>query len=482
MKIKLVLFIVVLGFIASACYKLTLEPKGILGEPQLFGTEFGVKKYFTGIYDLLPIEDFNYFSRNNSNSGYRPGNYWEAGKFSQGNMSGEFVNTWQKVNNDGFGYWPYDRIRLVNSFLKNFPNYKDKYADVTIYNSLLGEAYFLRAYFYFGLAKRYGGVPLVTEVLNPLGDKDSLKVSRATEYDTWKLIHDDLQFAITNMAQKSESGRANKYVAAALMSRTMLYAGSIAKYTDYLGFKADQLAAQKGFAGIDPSKANEFFQYSYDAGKIVEQGPYSLYTKNYPDKALNFANVFVDATSTENIFVKYFDKTSPNNTVLRHSYDALMSINPDMASDVGSESYPSLDLMRMYDFPAITGADGKPVRFDQRADIRTDMEPRMRGSMYFDGDVLRGKTFSIQRGIYNSFPGLATDAQSGSAAAPINASSNRILGNKGATNGGVLITGAHGQFESSGGENNCITGAFVRKYINPNMATPDVRLYTSGQH
>lgn len=488
MKNKLVIFIVALGFIASGCYKLDLEPKGILGEPQLFGTEFGVKKYFTGIYDVLPIEDFNYYARsgnaNGSNqvTGYRSGNYWEAGKFSQGNMSGEFVNTWQKVNNDGFGYWPYDRIRLVNSFLVNFPNYKDKYGDVTIYNSLLGEAHFLRAYFYFGLAKRYGGVPLVTEVQNVLGDKDSLKVSRATEYDTWKLIHDDLQFAITNMKPSTESGRANKYVAAALMSRTMLYAGSIAKYTDYLGFKADQLAAKQGLAGIDPSKANEFFQYSYDAGKIVEQGPYSLYTKNYPDKALNFANVFVDPSSQENIFVKYFDKTSPGNTLLRHSYDALMSVNPDMASDVGSESYPSLDMMRMYDFPAITDAAGKPVRFDNRSDIRTNMEPRLRGSAYFDGDVLRGKTFSIQRGIYNSFPGLATDAQNGSAAAPINVNTNRFLGNKAQTNGGVLITGAHGQFESSGGENNCITGAFVRKYINPNLATPDVKLYTSGQH
>lgn len=488
MKKILILFIVILGFIASGCKKLTLEPKGILVESQLFGSEFGVKKYFTGLYNYLPIEDFNYFSRtgnangNNQTTGYRPGNYWEAGKFSQGNMSGEFVNTWQKVNNDGFGYWPYDRIRDVNTFIANFPNYKDKYGDVNVYNSLLGEAHFLRAYFYFGLAKRYGGVPIIAEVQNPLGDKDSLKVSRAKEYDTWKFIHDDLQFAIDNMKPGTESGRANKYVAAALMSRTMLYAGSIAKYTDYLGFKTDQLAAQQGFAGIDPSKANEFFQYSYDAGKIVEQGPYSLYTKNYPDKALNFANVFLDPTSPENIFVKFFDKNSPGNTLLRHSYDALMSSNPDMSTDVGSESYPSLDLMKLYDFPAITGADGKPVRFDNRADIKTDMEPRLRGTMYFDGDVLRGKSFSIQRGIYNSFPGLATDAQDGSNNAPVNINTNRILGNKGGLDNGVLITGAHGQFENQGGENNCITGAFVRKYINPNLTTSDVKLYTSGQH
>src|SRR5690606_18499203 len=118
----------------------------------------------------------------------------------------------------------------------------------------------------------------------------------------------------------------------------MLYAGSIAKYTESLGFKATELAAQQGLAGMEPSQANEFFQYAVDAGKVVESGPYSLYNKD-ANKADNFANLFLDPTSPETIFVKEFDKNSPNNNVLKHNYDALMSPSPDMSSFVGSQSY-----------------------------------------------------------------------------------------------------------------------------------------------
>ena len=117
---------VLLAMIFLSCQKLNLEPKGVLGQPELFGSEFGVKKYFTGIYNYLPIEDFVYYGNSNPNGGnaFRPNNYWEAGKNSQGNMSGEFFNTWQLVNNGGFGYWPYDRIRDVNVFIQDFPPIK----------------------------------------------------------------------------------------------------------------------------------------------------------------------------------------------------------------------------------------------------------------------------------------------------------------------------------------------------------------------
>ena len=114
------------------------------------------------------------------------------------------------------------------------------------------------------------------------------------------------------------------------------------------------------------------------------------------------------------------------------------------------------------------------------------MEPRMKGTMYFDGDVLRGKTYSIQRGIYLTYNGTAADAQSGSNVAPINSGGNRILGGRSQTtkiNGvDVLITGAHGNFENQGAENNGFGAAFVRKYINPNQPVSEVRDYRSSQH
>ncbi|RQP16117.1 MAG: RagB/SusD family nutrient uptake outer membrane protein, partial [Parapedobacter sp.] len=481
MKKRLLAYITLLGgLLFSQCRQLDLEPKGIMGEAELFGTEYGVKMYFAGLYNYLPIEDFQYYA----NNGYHRFN-WDTEKNSQGAMSGEYFNTWISVDNDGFGYWPYDRIREVNNFIQSFPNYKDKFPE-GMYNKLLGEAHFLRAYFYFGLAKRYGGVPIVTEVQDPLAGPEVLNVSRNTEYDTWKFIHDDLQFAIDNMeTDTKETGRANKYVAAALMSRTMLYAGSIAKYTESLGFKATELAAQQGLAGMEPSQANEFFQYAVDAGKLVESGPYSLYNQN-ADKAVNFASLFLDPGSPETIFVKEFDKNSPNDNVLKHNYDALMSPAPDMSSFVGSESYVPLDFMELYDMPAYTNPDGTPVRFDSRSDIRNGMEPRALGTMYLDGDELRGHTFEIQRGIYRTFDGVASDIQRGVNSAPINSNGNRILGAKGATTeiDGVTykIAGDHGNFENVGGSENALFGsAYIRKYINPDMPTSEVNVYRSDQ-
>jgi starch-binding outer membrane protein, SusD/RagB family len=157
-----------------------------------------------------------------------------------------------------------------------------------------------------------------------------------------------------------------------------------------------------------------------------------------------------------------------------------------MSSFVGAESYPPYDFMQLYDMPDVVNPDGTPVRFNSRGDIRNNMEPRMRGTMYFDSDELRGKTFSIQRGIYKSFDGTAADADFGSSAAPINNPNNRILGGRGWTTNidGTTynITGAHGHFEDQGGENNGWGAAFIRKYVNPDMPTSDVREYRSGQH
>jgi starch-binding outer membrane protein, SusD/RagB family len=487
MKKQFLIFITVLSLGIFSCQDLTLEPKGILGEPELFGNEFGVKKYFAATYNSLPIEDFLYYgalSGNSSGNSYRPDNYWEQGKNSQGNMSGEFFNSWVEVDNDGFAYWPYDRIRDVNTFIQNFPTYKEKYTEGD-FNRLLGEAHFLRAFYYFGLVKRYGGVPIISEVQSPIAGPEVLEVPRNTEYDCWKFIYDDLQFAVANMSEKSESGRANKYVAAALLSRTMLYAGSIAKYSQYLGFDSEA-ASSAGLAGMDASKANEFFQYAVDASKVVEAGPYALYTQGYPDKAKNFANLFLDANSSESIFIKSYDITSPHNNRLKHSYDALMCPSPDMSSFVGAESYPPLDFMELYEMPAVVNPDGTPVRFANRSDIRNSMEPRMRGTMHFDGDELRGKTFNIQRGIYKSFDVSAEAADHGSSAAPINNPNNRILGGRGWTtqiDGVTLnITGTHGHFEDQGGENNGWGAAFIRKYVNPATPTSDVREYRSDQH
>ena len=54
----------------------------------------------------------------------------------------------------------------------------------------MGEAAFIRGFAYFGLAKRYGGVPIILEPQDFDGDPESLKVPRNTEKETWDFVLD----------------------------------------------------------------------------------------------------------------------------------------------------------------------------------------------------------------------------------------------------------------------------------------------------
>ena len=512
MKIKNLVWIAIFSIGFISCHDLDLTPKGLIGEAELFTNEDGVRRYFTGLYGFMPIEDFHYMT--NGGDGYRSGSTWgnwEFMKYCLQNASGEFVNSWTTSPNVSRNYWPYEQIREVNVFINGFPEYRDKWSERR-YNELLAEARFIRAYMYFGLAKYLGGVPIITKVQYPTDPMEELMVPREKEYDTWKFIYEELKFAMDNMADEVDVHRATRYTAAAAMSRAMLYAGSIAKYSQYLRYDNEQ-AYEEGYAGMQPNQANEFFGYSLQASKfLVESGKFSLYNK-YSDKIQNYVELFLDPSSSENIFVKsYFPMgiVDPRNTYLiPHNWDAGLAPNPDMSSFVGSNGYPSLDFVRMFELPDnwIIDPDGNPKRFNSRGEIRDGLEPRLRAIVYFNGDQLRGKTFEIQRGLYTKFPWPASAITNGEQTEIPNQPSNSPEFGKRVYNssnsryqyyviatdnivtvttgdppaGSVRILSDHGTFNRSGGENNCLTGMYVRKYVKYSMATEDVREHRSDQ-
>lgn len=425
----------------------------------------------------MPVEDFNYHVKN----GFRFDNYWDAPKGYMMDITGEAVGwPWGVAKAEGFGYWPYDRIREINTMIENFPLYKDAH-DEDDYRNLLGEANFIRAYFYFALAKRYGGVPIVDHVQDPTADAEELQLARSTESEIYRFIHSDLKFAMDNMYARTERGRANKFVAAALLSRAMLYAGTIAKYGGYTTASPDP-AAKAGHVGIPASEATWFFTEAYNAALFFEtgQGGYSLYQKQ-ADKEQNFVDLFLDLDSPEDIFIKEYTITSPHNNRLKHNYDALMSPQGDFVSDVGSGSYPLLETIEKFHDLGIVNADGTPRRFNTREELWQDYEPRLRATVYFSGMELRGKNFDIRRGFYKTFTGQADDAQLDSTEAPVNNGDNRIIaaGRYDVYND-MTIAGSHGAWNRDI-ENNTITGFFVRKYVNYEMAVEDARLYNSEQ-
>ena len=517
MKIKSLLILTVvctIGFIS--CNDLDLQPKGQFSEADFFGSEAGVQTFFAGMYGWLPIEDFLYSNsdsrgyRNNNNTDGSGGDAWGTWE-SQKNtlsMAGAELVGGNQVNNNGPGYWRYNRVRDINAFINSFEQYKSLFVEST-YNELLGEAHFIRAFIYSGMVKRYGGVPIIKTVQDPMDDPEILNVKRDTEYDVYKFIYEDLDFAIKNMTSTPNKYRGTKWTALALQSRMMLYAATNAKYSRYLSY-AGEAAYDQGLAGISSDKANEFFKYSYDASKeLIEKGPYELY-KEQTDLAYNFARLFLDVNSKETIFFKNYvhhDAFDRNAFLIGHNWDALMLPNTPrnpMSNFVGGQAYPSLTDMRRFEgFPSLIAEDGTPKRWDNLEDIKANMEPRLRGSVYFVGDEFQGIKFDIRRGIYRTFTWPASVIVDGLNTETPNTGGNRILSNNlndrftftdaeaaaikniqvlkdGSTNF-IYTIGEHGVRDNTGAENNCLTGAYVRKYINPDMTKGRIVEHASFQ-
>ncbi len=139
----------------------------------------------------------------------------------------------------------YAGIRKTNLFLENIDRVpllrKDNQEGVdpvklAVRERMKGEAYFLRAYFYFELIKRYGGVPLVLESLSL---SDNLDIPRSSIDDCIQQILQDCDKAVEKLPKVygasgsivevndiGQAGRATQGSALALKARALLYYAS----------------------------------------------------------------------------------------------------------------------------------------------------------------------------------------------------------------------------------------------------------------
>src|SRR6266496_420984 len=97
----------------------------------------------------------------------------------------------------------------------------------------VGEALFFRAYHYWKLAKSFGGVPLISKVLDVTSGE--VYTPRATQQETIDFLIADLDSAIPKLPKQSglspdELGRVTQGAALALKARAALYQGTWLKY------------------------------------------------------------------------------------------------------------------------------------------------------------------------------------------------------------------------------------------------------------
>lgn len=165
----------------------------------------------------------------------------DARNANQANNSYRFTNgSWSHTANPDDVYATrYRNIRGCNVFFENIHlvKVKDHSNDIIINNltatvqreRLKGEVFFLRAFYYFDLLKRYGGVPLVTKSLGP---NDNIDLQKNTFEEVTTQISKDCDSAFNRLpatyigTSDNYYGRATKWAAQALKARVLLYAAS----------------------------------------------------------------------------------------------------------------------------------------------------------------------------------------------------------------------------------------------------------------
>mgnify|MGYP003668956361 FL=1 len=116
----------------------------------------------------------------------------------------------------------YLAIRKANIAIQELPN--ATFDDQSLKDRLLGEAHFLRAYYYHQLMRYYGGAPLIDR---PYGLDEDYSVARSTFAENIDFIVADLDQAISLLDGKDfTAGRASKLSAMGLKSRVLIYAAS----------------------------------------------------------------------------------------------------------------------------------------------------------------------------------------------------------------------------------------------------------------
>jgi starch-binding outer membrane protein, SusD/RagB family len=285
-----------------------------------------------------------------------------------------------QLTENSVDYWPYGAVR--NNHLRSGNVY---YGEIRSINILLadidkgsidaglkkrmkGEAYFFRAWQYFEMVKRYGGVPLI---LKPQDTTDNIYVKRASTSATIKQVIADLDSAVVNQPAISASltatndGHVHKGTALAIKGRVLLY-----------------WASPQFNPGNDAARWQEAYNVNKQARDSLVAKGFGLYE--------NFANIWLNEMNKEVIFVRRY--SNPAHT---HSWSA--ATRPlDMSQGAQGSNQPTWEMVQAFPMD-----DGRPIAGHPNYNAVTywqNRDPRFKATIAYNGApwALSGQSGRIQ--------------------------------------------------------------------------------------
>ena len=358
--------LVVATFLCQSCGDmedvLNRTPLDKISEADVWTDQSLVRAFVTNLYSRLPINAFvldGWF------------NWTDEGTRSVGNSNAITQGTMSR-SSELNAYWDYAFIRDCNIFLDRM---KTSTIPEAIRKQLEGEVRVIRAYSYFEMMKRYGGVPLVNEVIDPFQEVNEKFRVRAKEAEITDFIEADLT-AASNLLSTSATpkGQINKWTALALKARVMLWAASIANYGT---------VSLNGVVGIPASRANELYTKASEAAEaVIASGKYALYNAIPDNKTENYRKLFLTESNSEVIFEKAFDGTT-----IGHAWDAYNG--PNQWAVRGGSANPTLEFILGYENK--DGSTDQPVfgatkLYATGAEPFAKKDPRLFATVFFQDD------------------------------------------------------------------------------------------------
>ena len=318
---------IIIGF--TSCNSLDLSPEDYYGSNNFWNHKSQAEMYMTGIHAEL---------RNKYQMPVTLGEFRSEILISDVTSMGEGVYGPPMTNNlltkdntgieDWYGLYP--NIMHINLFIKNVD------ANISYMNEdekafFLGQAYGLRAFYYFYLYRTYGGVPLETEPKVTDGNIDitQLYKERSTPEETLNFIKEDINkseafFSKTNK-KMSVQYEWSYYATETLKAQIYMWSAKVTTGLLKDGISGDHVATLQT---VDPN--NQDLLTAKAALKNLENQRFSL-IPNYNDLWIPEGK-----KNKEIIFALHFDKNEMTNWGSNWFYNVALFTN---ATDLDGNKY-----------------------------------------------------------------------------------------------------------------------------------------------
>ena len=297
-KLKTLFYaIAFVGALTSCSDTLDLAPEDYYASGNYWKTQAQFEGFMVGMHNSLRGDYSNVFVLGEARGGTQK--FGTSTMSTSLNYSSPIKNNAFTKDQTGVGGWAsyYGRILQVNLFIQKAEAATAAVLPDAAKNYLLGQAYGLRAYYYFQLYKTFGGVPIVTEPKpTTTSDPTKLSTARSTPKQTLDFVKQDVDkseqyFSSDNFTLKSRRAMWSRAATLVLKGDVYLWSAKVAV--------GDQ--APTDVSG-DLTKAENALLAVKNSGKfgLLSKFEDVFSTSNKGNNEIIFAIRFADGEATNN--------------------------------------------------------------------------------------------------------------------------------------------------------------------------------------